>query len=78
MKHCWKMAPEERPTFAELGFTISKLTEHIAGYLQMGYNPFTWGMGKEEEDKVEEEEEEEEEEEKGEEADLDQGSLSSD
>ena len=70
------MAPEGRPTFAELGFTISKLIEHIAGYLQMGYNPFTWGMGKEEEDKVEEEEEEDEE--KGEGPDLDQGSLSSD
>ena len=77
MRHCWKMAPEERPTFAELGFTISKLIEHIAGYLQMGYNPFTWGMGKEEEDKVEEEEEEEDKE-KEEGLDLDQGSLSSD
>ena len=54
------MAPEERPTFKELCFTISKCTELIAGYLQMGYNPFkTCGMKQGEEEGVERDEKEE-------------------
>ena len=38
---CWKMSPEERPTFKELCLSVSKFIEHIAGYLEIGFNPFT-------------------------------------
>ena len=71
MRQCWQMTPGERPTFSELCLKVSKLIENIAGYLQMGYNPFIVGGGKggkEGKDKEEEEKEkDEEEEEKGEE-----------
>ena len=67
------MAPGERPTFSELCLKVSKLIENIAGYLQMGYNPFIVGGGKrgeERKDKKEREEKEKhEEEERGEEQD---------
>ena len=58
------MVPGDRPTFTELCLKLSSLIEHIAGYLQMGYNPFIVGGGKgreeeEEEEKVNEEEEKE-------------------
>ncbi|CAI8036254.1 Tyrosine-protein kinase Dnt, partial [Geodia barretti] len=61
MKQCWQMMPEERPTFTELYFTVSNIIERMAGYLQVGYNPF---LGRGDEEKAEEMEEEEEEEEK--------------
>ena len=73
MRQCWRMAPGERPTFSELCLKVSKLIENIAGYLQMGYNPFIVGGGKvgnegkdkeEEKEKNEKEEEGEEEQEK--------------
>lgn len=43
MRECWEMAPEDRPTFKELYTTISKYVEHMAGYLDMVFNPFTAG-----------------------------------
>ena len=46
MTKCWQTVPEDRPTFKEISFIISQFIEHIAGYLQIGFNPFT------EEDKV--------------------------
>ena len=45
---CWKMSPEERTTFNDLCHTISKFIEHIAGYLDIGFNPFTTVEGGEE------------------------------
>ena len=59
MKQCWQMMPEERPTFTELYLTVSNIIERMAGYLQVGYNPF---LGRGDEEKAEEMEEEEEEE----------------
>ena len=38
---CWKMSPENRPTFRELCSSVSKFIECIAGYLEIGFNPFT-------------------------------------
>ncbi|CAI8055172.1 Hepatocyte growth factor receptor [Geodia barretti] len=69
MIQCWEMAVEDRPTFSEISLTISKFIEHIAGYLQMGYNPFKRGAGKgeaeeDEDDEHKEEDEKEKEEEK--------------
>ena len=46
MMQCWEMAVEDRPTFSEICLTMSNFIEHIAGYLQMGYNPFKRGVGK--------------------------------
>ena len=43
MKKCWEKAPCDRPTFKELHSNISKFIEHIAGYLDMGFNPFSGG-----------------------------------
>ena len=63
MKQCWQMMPEERPTFTELYLTVSNIIERMAGYLQVGYNPFL-GRGDEEKAEEMEEMEEEEEEEK--------------
>ena len=40
MKKCWEIMPEDRPTFKELRKNTSKYLEHIAGYLEMGFNPF--------------------------------------
>ena len=60
------MTLEDRPTFKELCFTVSKFIEHLADYLQIGYNPFTGGIEKEK--GIEEEEYEEDEGEKEEEA----------
>ena len=37
---CWKAAPDDRPCFKELHTTTSKYTERIAGYLEIGFNPF--------------------------------------
>ena len=44
MMKCWEMMPEDRPSFKELHVITSKYIERIAGYLEMGFNPFT-GMG---------------------------------
>lgn len=41
MMLCWQTLPEDRPSFKELYLTISNHIEHIAGYLQLGINPFT-------------------------------------
>ena len=41
MRHCWEKAPEDRPTFKELYTSLSKYIERIAGYLELGYNPFS-------------------------------------
>ena len=40
MKKCWEKTPRDRPTFKEIYTNISKYIEHIAGYLDMGFNPF--------------------------------------
>ena len=45
MRKCWEKAPNDRPTFKELYSSISKYIEHIAGYLDMGFNPFSGGEG---------------------------------
>ena len=44
MKKCWEMEPEKRPTFSELYANITKYIERIAGYLDLGFNPFP-GVG---------------------------------
>ena len=45
MMQCWKMSPEDRPTFKELYSSVSKFIERIAGYLEIGFNPFTAAGG---------------------------------
>ena len=40
MRKCWEISPDDRPTFNELYTNTSKYIEHIAGYLEMGFNPF--------------------------------------
>ena len=42
---CWKMSLEDRPTFKELYSSVSKFIECIAGYLEIGFNPFTATAG---------------------------------
>ena len=64
MRQCWHTVPEDRPTFSELCVTISKFIEHIAGYLQVGYNPFTQAGRKKAVEEGESEKGEEEEEDK--------------
>ena len=44
MRKCWEKAPDDRPTFKELYTDISKYIECIAGYLEMGFNPFAGGQ----------------------------------
>ena len=51
---CWKMSPEDRPTFKELCSSVSKFIERIAGYLEIGFNPFTETTGGEEKEVSEE------------------------
>ena len=41
MRHCWEKAPEDRPTFKELYMRLNKSIELVAGYLEMGFNPFS-------------------------------------
>ena len=61
---CWKMSPEDRPTFKEIYSSVSKFIERVAGYLEIGFNPFTGGGAVEgggegeEEEKVERAEDE--------------------
>ena len=60
---CWKMSPEERPTFKDLCCNVSNFIEHIAGYLDVGFNPFSnveRGDEGKEDNKYNEEEQEEE------------------
>ena len=38
------MKPEKRPTFSELYANTTKYIERIAGYLDLGFNPFP-GVG---------------------------------
>lgn len=40
MMKCWDIVPENRPCFKELYMITSKHIERIAGYLEMGFNPF--------------------------------------
>ena len=40
MRKCWEFNPDDRPTFKELYKNISKCIEHMAGYLEMSFNPF--------------------------------------
>ena len=49
------MSPEDRPTFKELCSNVSKFIERIAGYLEIGFNPFTAAVVEEEEEKIYEE-----------------------
>ena len=45
MQKCWELSPKNRPTFRELHSNISKYISCIAGYLEMGFNPFIGGTG---------------------------------
>ena len=45
MKQCWCKEPGDRPTFQELSSTVSTYIEHVADYLQFGFNPFTGDGG---------------------------------
>ena len=40
MMKCWKASPKERPPFSEIDKDLSVFTERVAGYLDMGFNPF--------------------------------------
>ena len=40
MQSCWKKSPDDMPTFKELHLNLNQYIEHIAGYLEMGFNPF--------------------------------------
>ena len=58
MKKCWEMAPDDRPAFKQLNKNTSIYIERIAGYLELGFNPFA-GMediSGEEEKQMEDEE----------------------
>ena len=50
MRTCWEMVPNDRPSFTDLYVKTSKYTEHIAGYLDMNFNPFA-GVSSTKEDK---------------------------
>ena len=41
MRKCWEIVPENRPSFNELYKTTSKYIEQMAGYLELGFNPFS-------------------------------------
>ena len=43
MVNCWKASPKERPSFREIHKDLSMFTERVAGYLDMGFNPFKAG-----------------------------------
>ena len=53
MRKCWETSASDRPTFKELYSNTSKYIEHIAGYLDLGFNPFK-SKKRVEEDEVEE------------------------
>ena len=41
MMKCWESSPKERPSFNALYKEVTKFIERVAGYLDVGYNPFT-------------------------------------
>ena len=41
MLQCWESMPENRPSFKTLYTDTSKFIEGIAGYLEIGFNPFS-------------------------------------
>ena len=41
MRKCWEMDPNNRPLFKDLHTITSQYIEHIAGYLELEFNPFT-------------------------------------
>ena len=41
MLTCWEAVPDERPSFKTLYNNASKIIGGIAGYLEIGFNPFT-------------------------------------
>ena len=56
MMKCWEAAPDDRPCFKELRNDTSNYAEHIAGYLELGFNPFAGAEGALQEDKQKDEE----------------------
>ena len=40
MMICWSEEPEERPSFSEISKLVDNRMGAIAGYLDVGYNPF--------------------------------------
>ena len=40
MLQCWESAPDNRPYFKTLYTNTSKFIEGLAGYLEVGFNPF--------------------------------------
>ena len=40
MLECWESAPDKRPSFKTLYTNTSKFIEGLAGYLEVGFNPF--------------------------------------
>ncbi len=36
MRKCWKVDPEERPTFSQLSSIVERLLTGIAGYTELG------------------------------------------
>ena len=61
MIECWEQVPHDRPTFKALYSKISKYIEHVASYLELGYNPFSVGRGASKDNKEVSKEEEDEE-----------------
>ena len=57
MRKCWETSPDDRPTFKELYTNTNKYIERIAGYLEMGFNPFA-GDGERVKSAVEEKDDE--------------------
>ena len=53
MRDCWERAPEDRPTFKDLRLNLTKYIERIAGYLEIGFNPFATDEVMDEEEKEE-------------------------
>ena len=41
MMKCWESSPKERPLFSEIYKDVTRIIGRIAGYLDVGYNPFT-------------------------------------
>ena len=41
MMKCWESSPKERPSFGALYKEVTRFIERVAGYLDVGYNPFT-------------------------------------
>ena len=58
MKKCWEIVPDDRLAFKQLYKNTSIYIEHIAGYLELGFNPFA---GMEDASRVEEKQMEDEE-----------------